>query len=42
MQEAPLRRGKAAILVVQLELPIEQAGELFRKEYESIRIRFVS
>lgn len=27
---------EAAILTVQLELPIEQAGELLRKEYENI------
>jgi DNA-binding transcriptional regulator YhcF (GntR family) len=27
---------EAAILVVQLEVPIEQAGELLQKEYESI------
>jgi GntR family transcriptional regulator len=27
---------EAAILAIQLELPIEQAGELLQKEYESI------
>ena len=27
---------EAAILAVQLEVPIEQAGELLQKEYESI------
>jgi len=27
---------EAAILVVQLDVPIEQAGELLQKEYESI------